>query len=91
MEPRGAARVCVGRKPGLDANMATVQTMAYPSPGDAVAIGPISLYTDPGETARRTTLMEREGMMRDSAISVRRSAGIVSRAGALIGGAQRDN
>ncbi len=48
----------------IDANVAQVQMLGYPSREKLLAISPAQLYSDPAERARWQDLMEREGVVR---------------------------
>ncbi|NIO71630.1 MAG: PAS domain S-box protein, partial [Anaerolineae bacterium] len=61
----------------MDANLAMVQMLGYPSREDLVAINTASLYVDPEERVRWKALMEREGVVRDFEIRNRRYDGTV--------------
>ena len=49
----------------VDANLAFVQMLGYPSQEDLQAINSASLYVDPEDRVRWQALMEREGVVRD--------------------------
>jgi PAS domain S-box-containing protein len=49
----------------VDANLAFVQMLDFPSREDLLAINPVSYYVNPREHERWQALMEREGIVRD--------------------------
>jgi len=61
----------------LDANLAFVQMLGYPSRENLLAINSASLYADPEERVQWKALMEREGVVRDFEIRKRRYDGKV--------------
>jgi len=61
----------------VDANLAMVQMLGYPSREDLLAINSASLYMDPEERVQWQALMEREGVVRDFEIRNRRYDGTI--------------
>ena len=61
----------------MDANLAMVQMLGYPSREDLLAVNTVTFYVDPEEQVRWRALMEREGVVRDSEYRARRYDGTV--------------
>jgi len=61
----------------VDANLALVHMLGYPSREDLLAISPASLYVTPEDRVRWQALMEREGVVRDFEEQIRRRDGTV--------------
>jgi two-component system sensor histidine kinase/response regulator len=59
----------------VDANLALVHMLGYPSREELLAISPASLYVAPEDRVRWQALMEREGVVRDFEIQHRRYDG----------------
>jgi len=61
----------------VDFNLALVQMLGYPSREDLLAINTASLYVDPEDRVRWQALIEREGVVRDFEVRLRRYDGTV--------------
>jgi len=61
----------------IDANLAHVQMLGYPSREALLAANSADFYADPEERARWQALMEREGVVRDFEVQFRRRDGTV--------------
>ena len=61
----------------IDANLAQVQMMGYPSREDLLAAKSADFYVNPEERARWQALLEREGVVRDFQVQFRRYDGAV--------------
>jgi len=61
----------------VDANLALVEMLGYPSREGLLAINTAGLYVDPEERVRWKALMEREGVVRDFEVRNRRHDGTV--------------
>lgn len=61
----------------LDANLALVDIMGYPSRDDYLRVDPATLYVDPQDRVRWQALMEREGVVRDFETQLRHFDGTV--------------
>ncbi len=61
----------------LDANPALVQMLGYPDRESLLAVNATDLYVDPEERRRWQALMEREGVVRDFEVSIRRRDGTI--------------
>jgi PAS domain S-box-containing protein len=59
----------------LDANPALVHMFGYPSREAFLGVNPLTLYADPEDRARWRTLLEREGVVRDFELRLRRLDG----------------
>jgi PAS domain S-box-containing protein len=61
----------------MDANLALVEMLGYPSREEYLAIDSASVYVDPQDRVRWQVLMEREGVVRDFEEQLRRYDGTV--------------
>ncbi|NIV34652.1 MAG: PAS domain S-box protein [Anaerolineae bacterium] len=61
----------------MDFNLGLVQMLGYPSRQHLMAINTASLYVDPEDRVRWQALMEREGVVRDFEVRLRRYDGTV--------------
>lgn len=59
----------------VDANAALLEMLGYASPGDLAGIDLGALYVNPQDRERRRLLIEREGLVRDFEVEIRRTDG----------------
>jgi len=74
--PVGLYRSTPGGKQ-VDANLALVEMLGYPSREDYLEVGPASVYANPQDRVRWQALMEQEGVVRDFETQLRRHDGTV--------------